>query len=103
VDAVVTVGSVTVNPAGPYTAIQQTTKAVTSTGTQTTPLASRRFIQIINVGTETVWLGIGFNTATVSVGVPVLTNQYYSEELDASLGVGVIASTPSTVTIIQGY
>lgn len=99
----VTVGTVTVNPMAPYTTIQTTAGTATAGSTLVTPMANRRFVTLMNLGTETVWIKPGAATAVVSSGFPVYTGQYFSMDLDPSVGLPYIASTSTVITIMQGY
>lgn len=87
----------------PITVASQTTLSVSTTSQAITALAGRRFIQVINLSTGTVWINLATTTFTVGTGIPVYSQMDWCEILAATAPVGIACSIASTVTVIQGY
>jgi len=107
VDAVVTIGSVTVSPSEPPDQNQTDVISVTSSSQNITSIANRKTINVINHSpTETIWLSLDSAVASATVGasIPIFPYGFFGVELDASKVASVITSTTATVTVYQdGY
>ncbi len=102
-------GTLTVSPSGttttlegPYTTVQVSAATAGATAATVASLAARLVVRITNIGTETVWIAENSTAATVSAGLPLLSNQVYEERLGPAIPVSYIASTPTAVTLFQG-
>lgn len=63
----------------------------------------RRYIQIINLGTETIWIGIGTTTAAIGApNIPVYGGQDWLDLISPSIPISVVASVTATATVNQG-
>ena len=99
----VSVGSITVDSVKPYawTTVQKTLATSTSVSATVSPLAGRLVVRVVNYGTETVWLAENSSTATVSSEIPVLSQQYYEENLPETASLSYVSSTPAPISIFQ--
>jgi hypothetical protein len=104
IDAVVTVGSVTVSTGSPPDNASQTTLTTTASAQAITALANRQNVSLFNLATETIWISLGTTTAVVSSGVPIYSAGYFSLDLDATTPMGAVSSTSGTLHVLQtGY
>jgi hypothetical protein len=87
----------------PLSVASMSTLAVNSTSQAITPLPGRRFIQVINLSTGTVWINLATTTFTVGTGIPVYALQDWCDILAATAPVGIACSVASNVTVLQGY
>jgi len=98
----VTASGTTTTLPGPYTTVQVSAATAGATAATVASLAARLVVRITNIGTETVWIAENSTAATVSAGLPLLSNQVYEERLGPAIPVSYIASTPTAVTLFQG-
>ena len=99
------IGSITVNVgAPPAVGSMAANIAVTSSVQAITALSNRASISGFNLGTETIWIGVGTTTAAVSNAVPLYTNGFFSLDVSSAVPFSAVSSTPSTLKIVQtGY
>ena len=95
-------GSFTINPDAPYSVYNSEYLNATNVSFHVNPLISRRFVNIVNCGTETVWINPGGQTATVSLSIPVLPNQFWGDTVDDLVLIPYVSSTPTRICVIQG-
>lgn len=81
--------------------------SVTTTATKlpTTPVVGREYIQIQNVGTQTVYLGASTVTADTAAtgGTQLLPYAVWREEYDNTIDVyGIVAATTANVVVEEG-
>jgi hypothetical protein len=105
--ALVTVGSVTVDPAAPVSENITTIVSATAVAQSVASLANRKTVTFINQsGTVTGWASLdsAAASAAVGIGVPLPPYGFFSTELDASKIVGVAADGVASITVYQdGY
>lgn len=86
-----------------YSSISQSDVSMTANASYTvSALSGRLFVTIVNIGTETIWVCLNGGAPTVSLGIPVLSNSYWSDNLSPSVVVTYISSATAKATIIQG-
>ena len=105
--ALVTIGSVTVDPAAPVSQNSTAVVSATSVAQNVTSLANRKSVNFVNHSSSvTCWLTMDTETASaaVGVGIPLFPYGFWGVELDSSKVVGVMADGVASVTVYQdGY
>lgn len=105
--ALVTIGSVTVDPAAPVANNGTDIVSVTSSAQSVTSLANRKSLMIINhSSTETIWVSLDSAVASATVGssIPIFPYGYIGRELDSAKIIGLVTSSTATATVYQdGY
>lgn len=105
--ALVTIGSVTVDPAAPVSENDTDIISATAVAQNVTSLANRKSVNFVNHSSSvTCWLTMDTVTASaaVGVGIPLFPYGFWGVELDSSKVVGVMADGVASVTVYQdGY
>ena len=105
--ALVTVGSVTVDPAAPVSENLLNVVDVSAVATDVASLANRKSINFFNHSTtETIWLSLdsAVASAAVSVGIPIFPYGFVGVELDSAKVASVIAPSACKLSVYQdGY
>lgn len=105
--ALVTIGSVTVDPAAPVSENSTVIVSATSVATDVVSLANRKSVNFVNHSSSvTCWLSMdtAVASAAVGVGIPLFPYGFWGVELDSSKVVGVMADGVASVTVYQdGY
>ena len=105
--ALVTIGSVTVDPAAPVSENDTDIVSATAVATDVASLANRKSVNFVNHSSSvTCWLTMDTETASaaVGVGIPLFPYGFWGVELDSSKTVGVMADGVASVTVYQdGY
>ena len=105
--ALVTIGSVTVDPTAPVSKNLTSIVSATAAAIDVASLANRRSVNFINHSASvTCWLTMDAEVASaaISVGIPLFPYGFFGVELDASKIVGIAADGIATVTVYQdGY
>lgn len=105
--ALVTIGSVTVDPAAPVSENDTDIISATAVAQNVTSLANRKSVNFVNHSSSvTCWLTMDSETASaaVGVGIPLFPYGFWGVELDSSKVVGVMADGVASVTVYQdGY
>lgn len=105
--ALVTIGSVTVDPAAPVSQNSTAVVSATSVAQNVTSLANRKSVNFINhSSTVTCWISMdsAVASAAAGVGIPLFPYGFWGVELDSSKVVGVMANGVASVTVYQdGY
>lgn len=107
VNALVTIGSVTVDPAAPVSANSTTVLSVTSSAQSVASLANRKSVAFINQSASVMgWISLdsAVASAAVGIGIPLPPYGFFSTELDSAKIVGVAADGVASITVYQdGY
>lgn len=103
----VTIGSVTVDPAAPVSENDTDIISATAVAQNVTSLANRKSVNFVNHSSSvTCWLTMDSETASaaVGVGIPLFPYGFWGVKLDSSKVVGVMADGVASVTVYQdGY
>ena len=107
VNAFVTIGSATVDPAAPVAENLTTIVSAVASAQSVASLANRKSVAFINQSASVMgWISLdsAVASAAVGIGIPLPPYGFFSTELDSAKIVGVAADGVASITVYQdGY